>query len=178
VLLDELPAPAGAPAGAVVVEAKASGALRLMQATCSRRVLAVPTNALAAFRCACPDLQPRAYHARPPCLQAQARAWRLVRAWAPPPVWRRPPGSLSWPNGAAAALAPCLQGARHPVCSWRAWWRLGALLRRTVSGEPRLACSTTAGLAWRPLHAAARSCQPTHCATKRAQLQRTCVTHA
>jgi hypothetical protein len=58
VLLDELPAPAGAPAGAVVVEAKASGALRLMQATCSRRVLVVPTNALAAFRCACPDPGP------------------------------------------------------------------------------------------------------------------------
>ncbi len=51
VLLDELPPPARAPAGAIVVEAKASGALRLMQSTCSRRVLAVPTTALAAFRC-------------------------------------------------------------------------------------------------------------------------------
>ena len=50
VLLDELPPPASAAPGAIVVEAKASNALRLVASTCSRRVLAVPTTALAAFR--------------------------------------------------------------------------------------------------------------------------------
>ena len=50
VLLDELPTPANAAPGAIVVEAKESNALRLVQSTCSRRVLAVPTTALAAFR--------------------------------------------------------------------------------------------------------------------------------
>lgn len=50
VLLDELPPPANAAPGAIVVEAKASNALRLVASTCSRRVLAVPTTALAAFR--------------------------------------------------------------------------------------------------------------------------------